>query len=194
MPRRASFGRDALVVAVAAGGGVVALSGIAHILDLDLKTQIAPVVTAGGVIAAVGLFYVKEASERRRKTLEAFEKQLYDKDLRAAVSTVITAIRQHGYEPDTEPDRPGSHRDLTSFIINYVESCCEGAQRGMYDRAMIRELLAPLVEVLIAHFLVERDGMPTRRFLAELPRLDHLRDVFAPEFTRAWTRLTWHAP
>lgn len=193
MRGHASFGRDAITVAVAAAVGVLALSFLAHIIDLDLRTQVAPVITAGGVIAAVGLFYVKEASDRRRRTLEAFERQLYDSDLRGAVSTVVTALRQRTYESDLEPDRPGSHRDLTSFIINYVEACCEGARRGMYDREMMQELPAPIVKLLIDNFLVERDGMPTRRFLDVVRNLEHTRDVFAPEFELAWSGSAWRS-
>lgn len=191
MRGQSSFGRDALIVALVAVAGVLALAAIAHIIDPDMRAQVAPFITAGGVIAAVGLYYVKEASERRRRTLEAVERQLYDADLRNAVSTVVTALRQRTYESDLEADRAGSHRDLTSLIINYVATCCEGARRGMYDRGMMRELLAPIVQLLIDHVLVEREEMPTRRFLPSVRDLNHMRDIFAAEFELAWTRSAW---
>ncbi len=61
----------------------------------------------------------------------------------------------------------------------------------MYDRGMMRELLAPIVQLLIDHVLVEREEMPTRRFLPSVRDLNHMRDIFAAEFELAWTRSAW---
>ena len=153
---------------------------------LNMVPGVAPAVTAAGVAVALGVFIAKEYADRRRKTLEALEKQLYDKDLRTAIAKVVTALETGTYEPDDAPPKTGSLRDDTSFIINYVETCCEGAECWVYDRTLLRNLLKPfVVDLLIRHFLVDRPGMASRKFLPELPRLTAMQATFAAEFAAA---------
>lgn len=61
---------------------------------------------------------------------------------------------------------------------------------------MIRDLLKPLAELLIANFLIEPVGgtMPTRRFLPFVGRLQNMQATFADEFRFARRAATVPSP
>ena len=153
-------------------------------------------ITVAGVAGAFIIFYFKEKSDRRRKTLQAYEKQLYDKDLRTAVSTISTALGNGTHESDSEPRSVGSHRDQTSSLLNYLEFCCAGANRGLYERALFRELMEPLAQMLIENFLVEpRSGtLRSGRFLAYRKPLDNMAAIFSDIFEKAARRDSTYRP
>ena len=84
------MGRASSLLIVACVLAVIAATAGASFREHNLRTNIAPAFTAAGVVAAAVIFFLKEASDRRRKTLEAYEKQLYDRDLRTAFSAIST--------------------------------------------------------------------------------------------------------
>ena len=182
----AQLGLLPAIIVLSCGAAVLGISEIARLIGLDLRTEVAPVVTAGGVIGAVVLFALREHSERRRATLEAYEKQLYDKDLRVAISTVVTALDSRTYERDDEPAKVGSHRDQTTMILNYLEVSCEGVQCNLSDRRLFRLLMQPLARRLVHAFLLDvaaGDGeRPTRKFLPKSHEFTAIRAVFPELF------------
>jgi hypothetical protein len=147
-------------------------------LPLQLA-DLAPLVTAVGVAVAAATLVINGLRERRRKTLEACEKLLFDKELRSAISRITYAIRSGAYQSDDDPtNEVGSDRDLTTTIINVIESICLGVSSGLYDRRIARQFLTLYVDLLGRHFLDPRSSeLVSRRFLgAELPEM---RKVFS---------------
>jgi hypothetical protein len=141
--------------------------------------DLAPLVTAVGVAVAAATLVINGLRERRRKTLEACEKLLFDKELRLAISRITYAIRSGTYPPDdADVNELGSDRDLTTTIINVVESICLGVSSGLYDRKIAQQFLTIYVDLLSRHFLDPKsDQLVSRQFLgAALPEL---RKVFA---------------
>jgi hypothetical protein len=108
----------------------------------------------------------KERSERRRKTLEAYEKQFLDKTLREAIHSLRLAVAEGRYA-ETTAAAPESHLGLTTLLLNYLETCCADARHGLYDRDLLREFLGPLAQFMVENFLVApcRGRLPTEVFL-----------------------------
>jgi len=166
---------------------------VVKIFGLNPKDDLAPLITAAGVIGAVVIFGWKEASERRRKTMDAYEKLLYDKELQTAFSAVTIALGTGKYPLDSEDPRVGSIRDDTWRLINYLEVICSGVKHGLYDYHLVREFFEDLAESLIESFLVKPASgqMPSERFLKKasldeyLPEMKH---VFADYFMKAAKR------
>ncbi len=181
------MGRASSLLIVACVLAVIAATAGASFREHNLRTNIAPAFTAAGVVAAAVIFFLKEASDRRRKTLEAYEKQLYDRDLRTAFSAISTALDTGTYELDSEDERVGSHRDQTSMLLNYLEVCCAGVERNLYERALFRDLMRPLAETLIEGFLVKlKNGiLASKRFLGSGESFVNMRAVFSDVFIAA---------
>jgi len=139
----------------------------------------APLITAVGVAVAAATLVVNGLRERRRKTLEACEKLLFDKELRHAITKITYDVRDGTYPPDEDStNEVGSDRDLTATVMNVIESIYLGVSAGLYDRAIVREFLAVYVDLLKRHFLDPSSSeLVTERFLgAELPQM---RKTFA---------------
>ena len=179
------MGRGSVVPVLACVAAVVAVSGVVHLERWNVREEVAPVLTAAGVAGASVIYFLKEAADKRRKTLETFERLLYDRDPRIAWSSVRTAIDRGTFEADSAEEAVGSHRDRTSLLVNYLDVTGAGVRKGLYDRALFREFMKPLVQTLIESFLVRpSDGnLPSELFLehrAELPNIEAVfRDLFA---------------
>lgn len=152
---------------------VLAGSTLAIAAGLDLQRQVAPVGAALSLVLALTLYLSRERSERRRKTLEAAEAQFLDQTLREAIHRLRIAVAEGSYR-EAGAEAPGSDFALTALILNYLETCCAGARRGLYDAALVQEFLGPLAQFMIEHFLVApRAGdLPTRAFLPRGPAVD----------------------
>jgi len=138
-----------------------------------------PIATAAGALVAAIAIAINGWRERRRKTLEACEKLVFDKDLRSFVSLVYTAVANGTYERDTAERRAGSDRDDTSTIINVVETVAMGVNLGMYDEEVARAYLTVYVKDLLApYFLDPRSSrLASTAFLAIEVR--EMRKLFA---------------
>jgi hypothetical protein len=190
------MGRGSTILVVACVAAVLLVGIVTHALHLDARTEVAPLLTAASVAGAAVLFFMKERSDRLRKTLDVYEKLLYDRDLRTAFSSVSTALENGAYESDTEPEKVGSLRDQTSHLLNYLEVSCTGVEQGLYDRGLFRELLDALAEMVIANFLVEPQAgvMPSRKFLQESAGPENIAAVFADKFDAARKRASPYQP
>lgn len=151
---------------LAAAIWVLALMALATAAGFDLRTQVAPVGAALSLVLGLTLYLSKERSERRRKTLEAYEKQFLDKTLREAIHSLRLAVAEGRYA-ETTAAAPESHLGLTTLLLNYLETCCAGARHGLYDRDLLREFLGPLAQFMVENFLVApcRGRLPTEVFL-----------------------------
>jgi len=114
-----------------------------------------PLATAAGALVAAIAIAINGWRERRRKTLEACEKLVFDKELRSLVSLVYTAIENNRYERDTAERKAGSDRDDTSTIINVVETVALGVNLGMYDEEVARAYLTVYVRDLLAPYFLD---------------------------------------
>jgi hypothetical protein len=113
-----------------------------------------PMVTSSGAVVALVVFLWKEASERRRKTMEAYEKLILGPDLGSALEKIRTAIRNGSYADDD------SMRYDTWRLINYIETICAGAQSGLYDDYLVGDFFEDIAYFLIEYFLVESKTKP----------------------------------
>jgi len=161
---------EACAVFVAGGLAVFVVTEIAKLLKLDARQDIAPLLAIASVAVAAVLYYKKESSDKLRRTLDVYEKQVYDRDLRVAFSTVDAALREGTYETDATPARVGSHRDHTSHLLNYLEVSCTGVTEGLYDVRLFRTIMEPLAEMLIGNFLQRpvAGELPSLKFLAAM--------------------------
>jgi hypothetical protein len=170
---------------LACGLWVLAAVALARVFSLSLRDDVAPVAAALGVVVAFVLYRAKEASERRRKSLEICEKQYLDKELREAVATIRDAVGYGGFDEAALLRR---NVTLATLLLNYCESCCAGVVRGLYDRAVMREFLGPLARYLVASFLHAPAGAvlasPVFRDLPAEPErpFGNLRRVFPEAF------------
>jgi hypothetical protein len=64
---------------------------------LRLQADVAPVGPALSLVLAFTLYLSRERSERRRKTLELYEKQLTDPILRGSIHAVRLAVAEGSY-------------------------------------------------------------------------------------------------
>jgi hypothetical protein len=143
-------------------------------------TDYGPIATAVGVFLAAIALYINGWRERRRKTLEACEKLVFDKELRAHLSVVVTAIKDATYEADDAPRKVGSERDSTTTIINVIETIALGVNHHMYDEEIARLYLTVYVENLLAPFFLSPTSsrLVSKKFIAE--PLPELRKLFSP--------------
>ncbi len=133
---------------------------------LRLREEVAPIGAALSLVLALTLYLSRERSERRRKTLEAYEKQYLDPTLREAIQAIRLAVAEGSYSETAAADGD-SHLARTTLLLNYLETCCAGARRGLYDPDLLGEFLGPLARFMIENFLVRpRSGrLPTEVFL-----------------------------
>jgi hypothetical protein len=177
---------------------VLGLAAAATAAGLSLRDHVAPIGVGLSLVLALALYVSKERSERRRKTLEAYEIQILDSDLRDAVYLLRYAISQGTYAPVATPTLP-SDVAATTLLLNYLETCCAGAQRGLYDRELMREFQRPLASFMIESFLVmpQAGRLATEAFLAPGPAAtpySNLRQVFPEVFAAAAQRVSDYVP
>lgn len=158
--------RDPLRLGLGLAVWTAALLALVAAAGVNLQRDVAPIGAAFSLVVAVTLYLSRERSERRRKTLELFEKQLSDPLLRAAIHGVRLAVTEGTYR-EFPNDDPSSHLAQTNHVLNYLETSCAGVRSGLYDSDLLREFLGPLARFMIEEFLVEpADGrLPTRVFL-----------------------------
>lgn len=149
---------------------MVALLAAARYLGINLRDELAPAATAAGVIVAVFVFFARELLERRRKTLEACEKLLYDKELRTAWFRVSNAVKDRDFQPDADTSHSeDSDRAKVYTLLTVIEGICAAVVNNSYDRSVAQDRLKLHVDLLVNQFLapplIGDVYVPTRQFL-----------------------------
>jgi len=120
--------------------------------------------------------------ERRQASLAACEGIVRDDRLRSALNHVATALRGDAFPTDLVPaGTPATEaRAELSFVLNHIETVCQGVPQDFYSPTVVREYFRSVVGDLSSRFLVPSAAHPGRlisvRYLYE--PFENLRGVF----------------
>lgn len=146
-------------------------------MNLSALYDVAPLFTAGGVAVAAFSLVWNGRRERRRKTLEACEKFVFDSHLRDALDRVVLAVNHDAFTPDTlARTEVDTLRASVSALLNALETICLGVNTRLYSRDIATRYLKVYVTFFAEHFLVATSPrLVSRLYLsADLPETRRL--------------------
>ena len=134
-------------------------------------------VTAVGVAVGVLTYILNVRRQIRRSTLEACERFILDDKANKAMNRVAAAIETGSFPDDSDPPSPESLRSDVSYLINYLETLCQGVDSGFYDKKIAHEYLYVHARMLGIYFLDPKSNDLVSERWANLP-LPYLRKLF----------------